>query len=397
MIDAFTFDLPTKLYFGRKEEERIGEILKDYKATNVLLVYGQKSIIESGLLNRIKTFIKHADIEITELPGARPNPTIEFVREGIEIARLKQIDFILAIGGGSVMDAAKLISTGFYYDGDPFDISLKRYIPTKSLPLGVIVTIAASGSEMSTSCVVQDDSTGVKRGYNSIFNRPLFAIENPELTFSVPKVQTGYGIVDIIMHTLERYFSYSPSDDEPADALSEILIKKTLKAGLIAYNEPNNYDARANLLLYSSFSHNGLTSIGKKYVMPVHQLEHVLSGLYPFVAHGAGLAALFPAWARYYLEYDLDKFDRFAQNVFNLHHEDKKINAEKGLTELIDYFKKINMPLSFKELGIENPDIDKMVELLTEGGTRMVAHHLKPLDKEVARKIYSALQIKKEK
>lgn len=397
MIDSFIFGLPTKLYFGKKQEEKVGKILKEYGAKRVLLIYGQNSIIRSGLLNKVKTYIEQESIIIIELPGVRPNPTIELVREGIQLARLERIDFILALGGGSVMDVAKLISTGFYYDGDPFDISHKLYIPTKALPLGVIVTIAASGSEMSTSCVVQEDATGIKRGYNSEFNRPLFAIENPELTFSVSKIQTGYGIVDILMHTLERYFSYSSSENEPADDFSEALLKATLKSGLIAYNEPDNYDARANLLFLSSFSHNGLTSIGKKYVMPVHQLEHVLSGLYPFVAHGAGLAALFPCWAEYYLEYDLDKFNRFAQNVFNLNYEDKKINAKKGLEQLVDYFKKLNMPLSFKELGIEEPNIDKMVELFTEDGTRVIAHHAKSLDGEVARQIYCALRQEKEK
>ena len=391
MIDSFIFDIPTKLYYGRNQEENIGKILKERKAKKVLLVHGQGSQVKSGLIDRVIYHIKHEDIDIVDFGGVRPNPTIELVRDGIKVCKDKNIDFIIAVGGGSAMDTAKLISTGFYYDGDPFDISLHKYIPKKALPLGVIVTIAASGSEMSTSCVIQDDQTGLKKGFNSEFNRPLFAIENPELTFSVPKDQTAYGIVDILMHTLERYFSYSSSKIEPSDFFAEALIKSTLESGEIAYNNPGDYNARGNLLLLSSFSHNGFTSVGKKYVMPAHQLEHVLSGMYPSVAHGAGLAVLFPAWAKYYMNYDLDKFDRFARNVFGLKYENKTENARMGILRLEEYFKKMNMPTSFKELGIENPDINKMVKILTNDGTRVVDHHVKPLDKEVALIIYKSL------
>ena len=391
MIDSFIFDLPTKLYFGKNQEDNIGKILKERKAKKVLLVHGQGSQVRSGLIDRVMYYIKHEDIDVVDFGGVRPNPTIELVRQGIKTAKEKGVDFIVAVGGGSAMDTAKLISTGFYYDGDPFDISLHKYAPKKALPLGVIVTIAASGSEMSSSCVIQDDLTGQKKGFNSEFNRPLFAIENPELTFSVPKNQTAYGIVDILMHTLERYFSYSPSEIEPSDAFAEALIKSTLESGEIAYKNPDDYTARGNLLLLSSFSHNGFTSVGKKYSMPVHQLEHVLSGLYPAVAHGEGLAVLFPAWAKFYLNYDLDKFDRFARNVFGLKCENKTENAKMGLLRLEEYFKAMDMPTSFKELKIENPDINKMVNILTNDGTRVVDHHVKPLDKNVALIIYKSL------
>ncbi|MDR0934976.1 MAG: iron-containing alcohol dehydrogenase [Erysipelotrichaceae bacterium] len=391
MIDNFTFNLNTKLYFGKDEENNIGKILKENNAKRILLVYGQGSVKRSGLLDRVIKCIELENIVVIEYGNIRPNPTVESVIIGIDLCKEYNIDYIVAVGGGSAMDAAKLIATGFYYDGNPFDISLKKYIPKKALPLGVIVTIAASGSEMSTSCVIQDDLTGIKRGYNSEFNRPIFAIENPELTYSVPKNQTGYGIVDILMHTLERYFSHSVSENEPADAFSEVLLKETLKSGLIVYNNPFDYESRANLLLLSSFSHNGLTSIGKNYSMPVHQMEHVLSGLYPSVAHGAGLAALFPTWARYYIDYDLDKFDRFARNVFGSYLSNKKENAKIGIDKLVEYFKMLGMPLSFKELGINNPDIEKMVDLLSENKTRTIKHHKKDLSLEAMKIIYSSL------
>lgn len=391
MMDSFIFNLPTKLYFGKKQEDNLGKILKERKARKVLLIYGQGSAYKSGLVTKLIASLEKEHISVIEFGGIRPNPTIGPVHEGIRICREQNVDFIVAIGGGSAMDTAKLISTGFYYDGDPFDISLQLFVPIKALPLGVVVTIAASGSEMSSSCVIQDDETGIKRGYNSEFNRPLFAIENPELTFSVPKNQTAYGIVDILMHTLERYFSFSSSDHEPSDAFSEALVKSTIESGLIAYHHPKDYDARANLLLLSSFSHNGLTSIGKKYSMPVHQLEHILSGLYPFVAHGAGLAALFPSWARYYVNYDVEKFDSFARNVFGLFGSDKLENAKKGIEKLEQYFQELEMPTTFKDLGIDHPDIPRMVEMLTDGGTRVINHHVKHLDREVATEIYRAL------
>lgn len=397
MIDSFIFSIPTKIYFGKNQEENIGLILKEHDVQNVLVVYGMGSIVKSGLLQKVKDLIEAENIKITELSGVRSNPIIDLVRKGIKLARESKIDFILAIGGGSVMDTAKLISTGFYYDGDPFDIPLKKHIPSKAMPLGVIVTIAASGSEASTSCVIQDDISGIKRGYNSEFNRPVFAIENPELTYSVPKEQTAFGIVDIFMHTVERYLSLSPSEDEISDRFSEQLMKLTLKSGLIAYENPNDYDARANLLLLSSLSHCGLTSVGKKYSMPVHQLEHVLSGLYPAVAHGAGLAAIFPSWAEHYLEENLDKFDLLAKNVFDLHNPDKKTNASNGIRKLVEYFINIKVPLSYKELGINKPDIDKMVEMLDLDETSKNARRVKYLDNKGAREIYRSLLKEREK
>ena len=235
--------------------------------------------------------------------------------------------------------------------------------------------------------VTFEDDTKEKYGYCSPFNRLNFAIENPELTYSVNRTQTAYGIVDILMHTLERYFQPS-SENEPCDGFAETLLKSVIEAGPKAMENPNDYDSRAVLMLMSSLSHNGLMNIGKKPGMPVHALEHALSGVYPFVAHGAGLAVLFPMWARFYIPYDVDKFDRFARNVFNLTNEDKMQNAKDGIDKLDEFFTSLSMPKTFKDLGINDVDIDKLVKVLTQDGTRVIGHHVKPIDQDVAYSIY---------
>lgn len=329
MID-FNFAIRTKLYFGKDKENEVGHILKDEGAHRVLVVIGRSSVKKSGLLDKVYKSLDEENIEHYLLEGVRANPTSELVKEGVKLALEKQIDYILAIGGGSVIDTAKSIAVGYYYDSDPFDFNLHKLSPTKALPLGVILTISASGSEMSTSCVIQDDKTGTKSGFNSELNRPMFAIENPELTYTVNKEQTGYGIVDIMMHTLERYFQPS-NENDVADEFAIGLLKSTLKAGRIAINNPKDYQARAVLMLNSSLSHNGLTNIGKPFMMPVHQMEHVLSGLYPSVAHGAGLAVMFPAWAKYYLKYDEAKFSYLAECLFNSHIKDEYKNGLNGI------------------------------------------------------------------
>ena len=386
MID-FNFEIKTKLYFGKNKENEVGHILKEYGVNRVLIVIGRSSVKKSGLLDKIYHLLDQEKIEYCLLEGIRANPTTELVYEGLKIAKEKKVDFLLAIGGGSVIDTAKSIAAGYYYEGDPFDFNLHKTKPTKALPLGVILTISASGSEMSTSCVIQDDKTGTKSGFNSELVRPVFAIENPELTYSVNKEQTGYGIVDIMMHTLERYFQPS-SDNEVADEFALGLLKTTIKAGRIAINNPMDYEARATLMLNSSLSHNGLTNIGKPFMMPVHQMEHVLSGLYPAVAHGAGLAVMFPAWSKYYLEYDIKKFSRLAEVLFDSHIKDEYKNGLNGIECLMQYFKELGMPLYLEDLGISKDAIPSLVQKLTNDGTRVIGHHKKPMDQEVAQKIY---------
>ena len=388
MID-FDFVSPTKIYFGSNKEQLIGQICNEYGYKRVFIVIGQGSIKRTGLLDTVKKSLDESNIKYEILEGVRPNPTIDLCHEGIEEARAFTPNVILAIGGGSVMDTAKNIAAGYFYVGDSFDFNLHKAKPKKALPIGVILTIAASGSELSNSCVIQDDETKVKRGFNCDLVRPVFAIENPKLTYSVSKVQTAYGIVDMMMHTLERYFNPS-SDNEPADGFAESLLRSVIKAAKTVVDNPTDYDARAVLMLMSSLSHNGVTSIGKNSLLYVHQLEHAVSGLYPEVAHAAGLAVLFPAWAKYYIPLDTDKFDRLARNVFGLNNKNKLENAKAGIEQLEKLFKLLNMPKSFRDLGINNPDIDKLVNLVTDNGTRVINHPKKDMDKEVLTAIFNS-------
>ena len=388
MID-FDFQIKTKIYFGPDKEKDVGNILSSFGAHKVLVVIGQNSVKKNGLLPLVVEALNYAHLKYLVIEGVRPNPTIDYVKDNLQTIRDFKPDFILAIGGGSVIDTAKCFAVNYYYDGDAFDFNMHKAKPEKALPLGVILTISASGSEMSTSCVIQDDRIGNKKGFNSELVRPVFAIENPKLTYSVSPYQTACGIVDIMMHTLERYFQPS-SNNEPADGFSESLLKSVIKAGQKVMREPEDYESRAVLMLMSSLSHNGLTNIGKPFGMPVHQLEHGLSGMYNSIAHGAGLAVLWPAWAKYYVQFDEDKFDQYARNVWNSNIQNKKENALQGIKLTEEFFRYIGMPSRLMDFKVGMIDIDGLIDRLTDKGTRVVSHHVKPLDGEVARIIYKS-------
>ena len=388
MID-FDFVSPTKIYFGNNKEELIGQICLDDGYKRVYIVIGQGSVKRSGLLSRVLESFNKTGIKYQILEGVRANPTIDLCHKGIEEARVFTPNLILGIGGGSVIDTAKNIAVGYFYAGDSFDFNLHKAKPKKALPVGVILTIAASGSELSNSCVVQDDEKQIKRGFNDDLVRPVFAIENPKLTYSVSKVQTAYGIVDIMMHTLERYFNGS-SDNEPADGFAEALLKSVIKAAKTVMDNPTDYDARAVLMLMSSLSHNDFTSIGKGKMLFVHQIEHAVSGVYPNVAHAAGLAVLFPAWAKYYVNYDTDKFASLATNVFGIHKMNKLDIAKAGIQELEKLFASLNMPKTFKDLGIDKVDVELLANLVTDNGNRVITHPKKDMDKEVVKAIINS-------
>ena len=387
-MNDFDFISPTKIYFGSNKEQLIGRICLEGGYKRVLIVIGQGSIKRNGLLSRVLESLDESNIKYKILEGVRPNPTIDICHKGIEEAHLFVPNLILAIGGGSVIDTAKNIAVGYFYPGNSFDFNLHKVKPKNALPVGVILTIAASGSELSNSCVIQDDEQHIKRGFNDDLIRPVFAIENPKLTYSVSKVQTAYGIVDIMMHTLERYFNGS-SDNEPADGFAEAVLKSVIKAAKVVIKNPTDYDARSVLMLMSSFSHNDLTSIGKGKMLFVHQLEHAVSGVYPNVAHAAGLAVLFPAWAKYYVNYDVDKFNSLATNVFNLHKSNKIDNAKAGIQEIEKLFASLEMPKTFADLGIKNPDIKLLTNLVTDNGTKVIKHPFKDMDEEVVTTIFN--------
>ena len=388
MID-FEFGLPTKIIFGRDKENEVGTIINKYGYKKVLVHFGKGSVIRSGLLSRVEKSLKENNIDYILVGGVEANPKASFVKEVLTIAHQQNIDFILAIGGGSVIDSAKSIAVGYYYDGDPFDFNLHKVTPTKALPIGTILTISAAGSEMSSSCVISNEETKIKRGFNSELVRPIFSIMNPTLTYSVSPYQTACGIVDIMMHSMERYFAPS-SEIELCDTFALGICKTVYEAGKKVMQDPLDYEARAPLMLASSFSHNDVTNIGKVKIMPVHALEHVLSGVYDHVAHGAGLAVLFPAWAEVVYENDIDKFAQFAHYVFGISLTDSKECAKMGIVKLKEFYQSIGMPASYRDLGItEDIDLDLFWNLLSNGGTFLPNSLGGPLDKDKATKIFS--------
>ena len=383
----FEFYSPTKIYYGIDRENEIGQILRDLNVKKVLIVIGKNSVIKSGLLDRVIKSLNNEKIEYVLLQGVRANPSFDLVEEGVKLVREHDIKFILPIGGGSVIDTAKCIAVNYDNYDSIKDYNLHKKTPTHALPIGVILTISAAGSELSNSCVIQDDESGIKNGFNSDLVRPVFAIENPALTVPVSKEQTAYGIVDILMHTLERYFNES-DEYQLADEFALGLIKNVVDVGLLCYEHPDNVEYRGRIMLASSLSHNGITSVGKSASLFCHQLEHPVSGMFPHIAHGLGLAVLWPAWAKYYLPFEIEKFAKLGNRVFNLSLDNKEKTARMTISKFEEYFKALGMPSTLSELGIKEEDIEGLVENVTRKGTRIVAHHKKPMDGEVARAIY---------
>lgn len=351
-MNNFIYNTPTKIFFGRGQEKRLGEILNSYSVKKVLFHYGKSSIKKSGLYDTVLLELKKANIDYVELGGVSPNPKLSLVLKGIELCKAEQVDLILAVGGGSVIDSAKSIAVGAKVDFSPWKFSIKAEEPKVHIPVGCILTIAAAGSDMSNSCVITNDDTLEKRGFTSEENRCLFAILNPELTYTVSPYQTACGIVDILMHTMERYFSIG--EDTPlTDNIALGLMKAVIKAGREAMHNPTSYSARATLLWANSLSHNGLTGCGRDFVMSVHQLEHEISGMFDSVAHGAGLAVLWPAWAKYAYKSSLDRFKRFAYEVMEIEPtENAEQDIQKAIQAVRTFFKEIGMPSTLSELGI---------------------------------------------
>lgn len=374
-MNNFTFYAPTRIVFGRDTQRQVGALAAAAGLKKALIHYGGGSVVTSGLLEQVKASLSEKGLGWTELGGVKPNPELALVREGIALCRKEGVDFVLALGGGSAIDSAKLIAVGAVHDDDPWVFSSKEKAPAGALPLGVVLTLAASGSEMSASCVVTKEEGMLKRGYNSDYHRPLFAICNPELTYTLPPYQTGCGIVDILMHTLERYFS-DGSDTPLTDRLAEGLMKSVIEAGTAAIADPRNYEARATLMWAGSLSHNDLTGCGRNLFFPVHQMEHEVSGMYSEVAHGAGLAVLFPAWMKYVYRRDLDRFVRFAVEVMgcDLDWEHPERSAREGIARLEAYFQAIGMPVTMEELGItDESKFDEMAEKCTFFGKRTLS------------------------
>jgi len=381
MID-FEFYTPTRVFFGKDTHLKVGEIIKNYGFKKVLFHYGGGSIKRTGLYDQVVKSLSSNGIDFVELGGVQPNPKLSLVKTGAGLCKRENIDMVLAVGGGSVIDSAKVIAISALTDADPWDFVSGKAKPTKALPVGTILTLAASGSEMSSSAVITKEDEQLKRGFNSDFNRPLFSIMNPELTYTVDKFQTGCGIVDIMMHTMERYFT-TTKDVDLTDRLAEGLLKAVIRAGEIAIKNPEDYEARATLMWAGSLSHNGLTGAGRDSFLRCHQIEHEISGAYDFVAHGAGLAIVFPAWAKYVYKHNVEKFCQYAVRVWNIdmNFENPEETALKGILATEDYFKSLGMPVRLSELNINDEKFEEMAEKCTFFGKRILSGYV-PLGKK---------------
>ena len=359
----FKYYTPTKVIFGRESESRVGELIKEYGAQKVMIHYGGKSAIKSGLLDSVKRTLNNSDISYVELGGVVPNPHLAKVREGIELGKKEKVDFILAVGGGSVIDSAKAISYGLAEpEYDVWELFSGKRKAKKFLPIASILTIAAAGSETSNSCVITNEKTGEKRAYDDDLSRPKFAIMNPELTMSLPDYQTESGCTDIMMHTMERYFT-NGGNMELTDEIAEGLMRNVMKYAEILHNDPKNYEARAEIMWAGSLAHNGLTGCGNDggdFVS--HMLEHELGGMFD-VTHGAGLAAIWPSWARYVYKDCLARFVRYAVNVMGVTPAaNDEETALKGIEEMEKFYHRIGMPINMKELGI-SPTEEQILEM----------------------------------
>ena len=387
MLD-FTYYTPTKVYFGKDSHKNVGEIISGYGYKKIMMQYGKGSIKKSGLYDEVMTSLKEYGIEVVEMGGVEPNPKLSFVREAIKIAREEKVEMILAVGGGSCIDSSKYTASGAGYDGDVWDFPSRKATPADALPVGCILTISAAGSEMSSSAVISNEELHMKRGYNSDFNRCKFAICNPELTYTVSRYQTSCGIVDIMAHTMERYFIPVPSTDL-TDRIAESVLKSVINAGKTLMENPEDYDARANMMWASSLSHNDLTGCGRENALPVHQFEHALSGEFDHIAHGAGLAVLFPAWARYVYKEAIPRFAQFARRVWDVAEADDKKAALMGIEKMEKFFEFIGMPLTLREFGIEKESAERLADLCTFGKSRSIKTYI-DFDFEKTKKLFES-------
>ena len=363
MMKDFNFYAPTRVVFGRESEARLPELVKQYGATKVLVHYGGGSARRSGLLDKVEQMLREAGIDFVELGGVVPNPLLSKVREGIDLCRREGVDFILAVGGGSVIDSSKAIGYGVPYEGDVWDFWDGKAVPQTAMPVGVVLTIPAAGSEMSSSAVITQDEGMLKRGFNSDLCRCKFAIMNPERTYTLPPYQTAAGATDIMMHTMERYFS-KYEDAILTDAIAEAILRTVKDSTPIVLKEPENYEHRAAIMWASSLSHNDLTECGTEKDFASHKLEHELSGLFG-VTHGAGLAAIWGSWARYVKDKHVSRFEKYAKNVMGVE------GALAGIEATEQFFRSIGMPTSIPELigrKATDEEIATMVDKCSRGG-----------------------------
>ena len=360
-MENFILSLPTEILFGQEMTKHLSEMIKKYKGSRVLLVYGGGSIKTIGIYDMVTDHLRENNIFFKELSGIKPNPRISSVRDGIKIIRENDIDFILAVGGGSVIDAAEGMSAGAFYDGDPWDFYARVADMEKGLPIGTILTLAATGSEMNWGSVVSNEETQQKLPYRNALLKPKFSILDPSFTFSVNKYHTCAGLTDIMAHAFEQYFSPT-KEAYLADRMAEAVMKTVIHYAPLVLNDPFNYEARANILWAGTIGLNGLLTYGKITDWATHMIEHEVSAIYD-ITHGAGLAILFPNWMKYVLNDDtVNKFVVFAKNVWNVDTAGKSLNdiAMEGINKTSQFFKSLDMPLTLSEVNIGDSRLEEM-------------------------------------
>ena len=390
MIKDFNFYAPTRVVFGSNAEKQIGSLVSAYGGHKILLHYGGGSAEKSGLLNVVRTQLRDAGLSFVELGGVVPNPLLSKVYEGIDLCCKHDVDFILAVGGGSVIDSSKAIAYGVHYDGDVWDFWDGRAVPQQCLPVGTVLTIPAAGSEMSSSCVITKDDGLLKRGINSDLCRCKFAVMNPERTYTLPSYQTAAGGTDIMMHTMERYFS-KYEEMTLTDGIAESLMRTVKDVLPLVLKDPENYRYRAQIMWAGSLAHNDLTECGTEKDFATHRLEHELSALFG-VTHGAGLAALWPSWARFVMDRHLNRFVQFAVNVMGVTNDfaNPRQTALSGIEAVEKFYHEIGMPTSIHELlgrEITEEELEVMVDKCSRGG-KITVGVMEVLGQNEMREIY---------
>ena len=390
---SYEYYTPTRVVFGRDSERETGRLVRDFGGKKALVHYGGGSAVRSGLLDRVCASLKEAGVETVTLGGVVPNPRLSKVREGISLCRAEGVDFLVAVGGGSVIDSAKAIGYGVANEGDVWDFYAKTRAASACLPVGAVLTIAAAGSEMSDSSVITNEEGWLKRGYNNNLCRCKFAVMNPALTATLPPYQTACGCVDILMHTMERYF-YREGGMEVTLSMAEALMRTVIRSAGVLMREPDNGQALAEVMWAGSLSHNGLTGFGSDGGdWACHQLEHELGGMFD-VAHGAGLAAIWGSWARYVFRENPARFARFAREVLGQSGTgggNEEETALAGIAAMEAFYRSIHMPASIRELGLNltEEQIETLAEKCSFGQTRTIGA-VKRLDKADMAAIYRA-------
>ena len=386
-MNNFEFYAPTHIYFGKGYVDQIGSMLVKYGFHKPLIVYGSGSVKRSGLYDRVIASLEKAGLAHAEIGGVEPNPKLSLAKKGIELCRAEKCDVLLPIGGGSTIDTAKVIAVGVPYDGDVWDFWAGKCKPAAGLRTVCILTIAAAGSEMSQSAVITNEDGPIKRGIDSEFNRPLFSIMDPELTFTLPKYQVACGVVDIMMHTLERYMT-QPGEVELTDRIAEALLKTVVHWGPIAVAEPENYEAHAEIMWASSLSHNDLTGCGRDKTFINHKMGHELSALYG-TAHGASLSIVLPAWMKYAYTYNIPRFAQFAVRVMgcDYDYEHPENTAKAGIDAVETFFRSIGMPVRLSDIDVPEKDIPLLASRVTLSDTVSFTSYI-PLHTKEIEEIY---------